>query len=62
MSTDIHCKIKVITNLAEAESGAPGSLGTYNPGIPRPPVGRTTRISPSRMTLGCSVFPSLVVA
>lgn len=45
-------------HLAEFESGAPGSLGTYKPGIPRPPVGRTTAIRASRTAFGCSVLPS----
>lgn len=48
--------------LAEAASGAPGSEGTYSPGIPRPPVGRTTWMSASSTALGCSVLPSPVVA
>ena len=53
---------KKYTDFAAAESGAPGSLGTYSPGIPSPPVGRTTRISASSTALGCSVVPSPVVA
>ena len=50
------------TYFAAAESGAPGSLGTYNPGIPSPPVGLTTAMSASSTALGRSVFPSPVVA
>ena len=50
------------THFAAAESGAPGSLGTYNPGIPSPPVGLTTAINASRTAFGFSVVPSPVVA
>ncbi|RII15378.1 hypothetical protein CUC08_Gglean003419 [Alternaria sp. MG1] len=43
-------------------SGAPGSAGTYKPGIPKPPVGRVTMISWSSTMFGFSLLPDASTA
>src|SRR5436305_14292561 len=43
-------------------SGAPGSVGTYSPGIPSPPQGLVTLIRFSSTMFGCSLLPPLSTA